>query len=320
MPSRRYTDETNCGHCETSHCVFEIPECQHTFHFRCVAQWPLVACPICRISTAGVELLSRRKFDASKNKLRNGKWTLEEEKFVETLIDEFLQGRVFCANGTSVRLVLARVLNCSPMRLSKKFQRNALGKHTFRLPDSRKIDAQVPSHHQHATRLSELEQAFHATILKSKKPGAIQMHQNLIHASTEFWEKQFLGFARFLAQSVVDFDFHVVPKRRKRRRQVTVSTLTTQPWIRNTKKEDKLDDFFFNPDLLLPIELNGEHDDIQLDFLLPNPCTSPVTSEESSEDEPEKRTKYFHSWGTCTDDIDIESTMHDDIQQWMISF
>ena len=58
---------------------------------------------------------------------REGRWTPEEELYTKHLISAFKQGFLtYKPTFTSVRLWLAYVLNCSPMRITKKFSRGEL--------------------------------------------------------------------------------------------------------------------------------------------------------------------------------------------------
>ncbi|KAF0696471.1 Aste57867_12766 [Aphanomyces stellatus] len=57
---------------------------------------------------------------------RIGAFSHEELIYVEYLSEEFKAGRLEgIANGTSLRLWLAKQLNCAPMRLSKKFDKDS---------------------------------------------------------------------------------------------------------------------------------------------------------------------------------------------------
>jgi len=63
---------------------------------------------------------------------RSGKWTVEEEAFANRLISEFESGSLGdCEDGCTLRSYLARKLNCAPMRISKKFAGQCIGKHAF---------------------------------------------------------------------------------------------------------------------------------------------------------------------------------------------
>jgi len=60
---------------------------------------------------------------------RSGKWSTEEETFANRLIVEFEAGSlVDCEDGCTLRSYLAKKLNCAPMRISKKFAGQCIGK------------------------------------------------------------------------------------------------------------------------------------------------------------------------------------------------
>ena len=64
--------------------------------------------------------------------LRRGHWTPEEEVYAEKLIQEFKSGLLPLPAGTSLRTYLATLLNCDPMRISKKFEGpNCIGKQKY---------------------------------------------------------------------------------------------------------------------------------------------------------------------------------------------
>jgi hypothetical protein len=65
--------------------------------------------------------------------LRRGKWTAEEEAYANRLIQEFKAGLLPLTDGTTLRTFLSKLLNCDPMRISKKFVGgNCIGKQVFR--------------------------------------------------------------------------------------------------------------------------------------------------------------------------------------------
>ncbi|KAL7473503.1 hypothetical protein ACHAXS_013939 [Conticribra weissflogii] len=67
------------------------------------------------------------------NILRRGKWTNEEEAYANRLISEFKAGLLPLTDGTTLRNFLSKLLNCDPMRISKKFVgNNCIGKQVFR--------------------------------------------------------------------------------------------------------------------------------------------------------------------------------------------
>lgn len=67
--------------------------------------------------------------DQQQGYIRRGKWTSEEEAYVTRLIDEFKKGTLPIPNGITLRTFLSKLLNCDPMRISKKFVgNNCIGK------------------------------------------------------------------------------------------------------------------------------------------------------------------------------------------------
>lgn len=71
--------------------------------------------------------------------LRKGKWSPEEEQYTLKLMELFKEGVVDCVPGISLRIYLAKKLNCEPMRITKKYAGTyAVGKIVF-LPQHGKL-------------------------------------------------------------------------------------------------------------------------------------------------------------------------------------
>lgn len=65
--------------------------------------------------------------------MRKGKWTAEESLYCDRLIEEFKKGNLPLAEGTTLRTFLSKLLNCDPMRISKKYTGDqCIGKIIFR--------------------------------------------------------------------------------------------------------------------------------------------------------------------------------------------
>ena len=64
-------------------------------------------------------------------KLRSGKWTDEEERYADLLIELFEKGHIEEKNGCTLRSFLSRKLHCAPMRISKKYAGKGIGKMVF---------------------------------------------------------------------------------------------------------------------------------------------------------------------------------------------
>mmetsp|Transcript_9147 Transcript_9147/g.17223 ORF Transcript_9147/g.17223 Transcript_9147/m.17223 type:complete len:881 (+) Transcript_9147:381-3023(+) len=93
--------------------------------------------------------------------LRRGKWSAEEEAYANRLIMEFKAGLLPLTDGTTLRTFLSKLLNCDPMRISKKFVgNNCIGKQVFRRRTA-DINRLTPEQIQQSrTELSELERRF----------------------------------------------------------------------------------------------------------------------------------------------------------------
>ena len=85
----------------------------------------LVAADEAALTKAAEAAMNRAK----KAGLRRGKWTTEEEYYANRLIYEFKLGLLPLTDGTTLRTFLSKLLNCDPMRISKKFVgQNCIGK------------------------------------------------------------------------------------------------------------------------------------------------------------------------------------------------
>jgi hypothetical protein len=93
--------------------------------------------------------------------LRRGKWTAEEEAYANRLIQEFKAGLLPLTDGTTLRTFLSKLLNCDPMRISKKFVGgNCIGKQVFRRRTA-DLNRLTPEQIQQSrAELSELERRF----------------------------------------------------------------------------------------------------------------------------------------------------------------
>jgi len=58
--------------------------------------------------------------------MHSGRWAPEEEEYVQGLIAEFNAGLLPIAEGTTLRSFLAKMLNCNPKRVSKKYDGNKI--------------------------------------------------------------------------------------------------------------------------------------------------------------------------------------------------
>jgi len=108
-------------------------------------------------------------------KLRRGKWTQEEERFANALIEEFEKGAIQdCENGCTLRAFLSRKLHCAPMRISKKYAGKSIGKHVFLSRNSSAASHSHPPMQQNTPKLRRLEFQFHMSLVQEGSPGIEQ--------------------------------------------------------------------------------------------------------------------------------------------------
>lgn len=118
------------------------------------------------ISSAGSNGGGKKKVPS----LRRGKWTAEEEAYANRLIQEFKAGLLPLTEGTTLRTFLSELLNCDPMRISKKFVgSNCIGKQVFRrrTADVGRLTAEQLA--ESRKELAELERKFLERVCKTTR-------------------------------------------------------------------------------------------------------------------------------------------------------
>ena len=106
----------------------------------------------------------------AKSSLRRGKWTSEEEAYATRLINEFKSGLLPLTDGTTLRTFLSKLLNCDPMRISKKFVgQNCIGKQVFRRRQSDLEKLSVEEIEASRNDLAELERKFLERVVQTNR-------------------------------------------------------------------------------------------------------------------------------------------------------
>ena len=202
------TDNVACSICLHEDAVLQTKECGHFFHTRCVASWPMVNCPTCTAPVSSVSIVNVNLDE--KPAVRSGKWGREEEKYMAAVLAIHEDDAFPLANGTPLRTFLARLLNCSPMRVSKKFQKNPLGKRTYEPSAGNRFSFSAKEHSIKMRHLSTLESEFRASIIWKRNHDISNRKaevRDLSIAARQFWVKTFLTFAVLNGQSVDGIDF-----------------------------------------------------------------------------------------------------------------
>ena len=204
---------STCSICLHVDAVIQTKECGHLFHTRCVSSWPMVHCPTCDALVSSVSIVNVNLDE--KPAPRSGTWTKEEEDFVEAILSLFEDGAFPLVNGTPVRFILARLLNCTPMRLSKKFQKNPLGKQTYKASTEDPIEFNTRT--DKMRHFSSLESTFRTRIALRRRydscNGSAEV-EALSAAARQFWVQHFLTFAVSSGQSIEGIDVSG-PKKKK---------------------------------------------------------------------------------------------------------
>ena len=94
-------------------------------------------------------------------KTRKGRWVKEEEEYANFLSKEFFMGLADIKEGTTKRSYLSSKLNCTKMRISKKFRGQNNGKEVFTRRTERPNNGEAYSleeiqmHRQHHVKLEK---------------------------------------------------------------------------------------------------------------------------------------------------------------------
>lgn len=112
--------------------------------------------------------------------LRRGKWTLEEENYANRLIHEFKSGLLPLTDGTTLRTFLSKLLNCDPMRISKKFVGgNCIGKQVFKRRQQDLEKLTLDQIELSRKELAVLERKFLERVAQTNRSNALCLISNL---------------------------------------------------------------------------------------------------------------------------------------------
>jgi len=97
----------------------------HGMHVNMAMNYPMGHFPSASVYELPPEIFLDNPYDPNSainaSKMRKGKWTTEEAAYCDRLIEEFKHGNLPLAEGTTLRTFLSKLLNCDPMRISKKY-------------------------------------------------------------------------------------------------------------------------------------------------------------------------------------------------------
>lgn len=115
------------------------------------------------------------------DKPRQGKWTKEEECYVDLLIEEFRCGALPLREGTTLRSFLSKMINCNPKRVSKKYENtNYNGKHKY---EPSTIPMSLEEMRRRRERLQDHEQRFLEALKRSEDD--LELDEESLQASLD---------------------------------------------------------------------------------------------------------------------------------------
>lgn len=198
---------TRCDGCKSCGAILELDGCGHRFHPRCIFTWPLSQCEICSVPVNAVKIF--REYKNSRNSMvRKGKWSTDEHKYANMMMKQFQLGALPLVDGLHLRGFISSLLQCDPLRVTKKYSGHAIGKQNFFYQYRKNYCYNL--HIKLQKRVSSLRNHFYWHIQYRCKFGHAINIQELKAAESDYWIREFLRFADKIGQRV-EFSTHPVP-------------------------------------------------------------------------------------------------------------
>lgn len=198
---------TRCDGCRSCGAILELDGCGHRFHPRCVFTWPLTACEVCATPVDTVRVF--REFKSAPNSMaRKGKWSVDEHKYANMMMKQFQLGALPLVDGLHLRGFISSLLQCDPLRVTKKYAGHAIGKQNFFYQYRKNYCYNM--HIKLQKRVSSLRNHFYWHIQYRCKFGQTLNIQELKAAESDYWIREFLRFAKKIGQAV-EFSANPVP-------------------------------------------------------------------------------------------------------------
>lgn len=109
---------TRCEACKSCGAVLELDGCGHRFHPRCIFTWPATHCEVCDEPVCAM-LVFRETRGLPNSGARKGKWSVDEHKYADMVMKQFQVGALPLADGLHLRVFMANMLQCDPLRVTK---------------------------------------------------------------------------------------------------------------------------------------------------------------------------------------------------------
>ncbi|KAH7484124.1 hypothetical protein KRP22_005305 [Phytophthora ramorum] len=192
-------NSTRCEACKSCGAVLELDGCGHRFHPRCIYAWPATHCEVCDEPVTNV-LVFREPKNRSNSSARKGKWGIDEHKYAGMLMKQFQVGALPLADGLHLRVFMANMLQCDPLRVTKKYAGQAIGKQNFFYQRNKTYCYNL--HVKLQKQLSNLRNHYYWHVQYRCKFGPNLDIQELKAAEAEYWIREFCKFATKIGQKV----------------------------------------------------------------------------------------------------------------------
>ncbi|CAI5743474.1 unnamed protein product [Peronospora destructor] len=142
--------------------------------------------------------------------MRKGKWTAEESAYCDRLIEEFKRGNLPLSEGTTLRTFLSKLLNCDPMRISKKYTGDqCIGKIIFR----RREDEVAKDDMENIRKdLAELEKTYLEREQYNQRRREKRLESELSRDKNRFAAARSMGYATTTGTSFAVMSPHSHPQ------------------------------------------------------------------------------------------------------------
>ncbi|EEY70648.1 uncharacterized protein PITG_06120 [Phytophthora infestans T30-4] len=192
-------NSTRCEACKSCGAILELDGCGHRFHPRCIFAWPATHCEVCDEPVGNV-LVFRETKNSSNSNARKGKWSIDEHKYANLLMKQFKLGALPLADGLHLRVFMANMLQCDPLRVTKKYTGQAIGKQNFFYQRGKNYCYNL--HVKLQKQFSNLRNHYYWHVQYRCKFGPNLNIQELKAAEADYWIGEFCKFAKRIGQKV----------------------------------------------------------------------------------------------------------------------
>ncbi|KAL3656407.1 hypothetical protein V7S43_018710 [Phytophthora oleae] len=192
-------NSTRCEACKSCGAILELDGCGHRFHPRCIYSWPATHCEVCDESVGNV-LVFRESKNRSNTGVRKGKWSIDEHKYADLLMKQFKLGALPLADGLHLRVFMANMLQCDPLRVTKKYVGQGIGKQNFFYQREKNYCYNL--HVKLQKQISNLRNHYYWHVQYRCKFGPNLNIQELKAAEADYWIREFIKFAKKIEQKV----------------------------------------------------------------------------------------------------------------------